>query len=91
MKAHKNEKLLPYIVSIFLGLFDGSYLAAGLPQTVKTIAADVSTLPRRVTAKLPIKKTKKEKIFHTTDQIEGIVKELVYPGAPDNLNCEIEL
>ncbi len=91
VKAHKNEKLLPYIVSIFLCLFDGSYLAAGLPQTVKTIAADVSTLPRRVTAKLPIKKTKKEKIFRTTDQIEGIVKELVYPGAPDNLNCEIEL
>ncbi len=91
LKAHKKEKLLPYIVDIFLCLFDGSRIAADMPETVKTIATDVSTLPHRVIAKLPIKKSKKEKIYKITDQIEGIVKELVYPSAPDNTECDIAL
>ena len=91
LKAHKNEKLLPYIITIFLCLFDGSYLAKDLPDTVKTVALDVSTLPRRVIGKLPIKKAKKEKIYRTTDQIENLMQELMYPAAPDNLQCEIDL
>ena len=91
LRAHKNEPLLPWIVSIFLCLFDGSAIARDMPEDVKTIAADVSTLPRRVIAKLPMKKAKKEKIYRTTSQIEVILHELVYPSAPDNLSCEIEL
>ena len=91
MKAHKNEKLLPHIINIFLCLFDGSYLALDMPETVKTIALDVSTLPRRVISKLPMKKAKKEKIFRTTGQIEALMRELMYPSAPDNAECEIAL
>ena len=91
VKAHKNERLLPYIIDIFLCLFDGSYLAKDMPETVKTIAVDVSTLPRRVISKLPMRKTKKEKIFRTTGQIEGLMKELMYPSAPDNMECDITL
>ena len=91
VKAHKNEKLLPYIIKIFLCIFDGSVIARDLPDTVKTIALDVSTLPRRVIGKLPMKKAKKEKIYRTTGQIEALMRELMYPAAPDNLECEIEL
>ena len=90
-KGHKNEKLLPHIVNIFLCLFDGSYLARDMSETVKTIALDVSTLPRRVISKLPIKKAKKEKIFRTTGQIEGLMEELTHPSAPDNMECDIAL
>lgn len=91
LKAHKNEKLLPYILQIFLCLFDGSYLASDLPETVKTIASDVSTLPRRVTAKLPLGKAKKEKLNRTFAQIEALLQELINPSAPDNIRSEIEL
>lgn len=91
LKAHKKEKLLPYIIDIFLCLFDGSYLAKDMPDTVKTIVKDVSTLPRRVVKRLPVKKAKKEKLFRTLRQIEAIAQELVYPAAPDNLHCEIDL
>ncbi|MCH5198036.1 MAG: metallophosphoesterase [Oscillospiraceae bacterium] len=91
VKAHKKEKLLPYVISIFLCLFDGSYIASSLPETVKTIVGDVGTLPGRVVSKLPIKKAKKEKIYKTTNEIEGIVRELVYPAAPDNTECSVLL
>ncbi len=91
VKAHKNERLLPHIIDIFLCLFDGSYLAKDMPETVKTIAVDVSTLPRRVISRLPMKKAKKEKIFRTTGQIEGLMQELMYPSAPDNMECDITL
>jgi len=89
VKAHKKERLLPHILNIFLCLFDGSYIASDLPETVKTIATDVSTLPGRIIAKLPIKKAKKEKIYRTTNEIEGIMKELLYPSMPDNMECDI--
>ncbi len=91
VKAHKNERLLPYIIDIFLCLFDGSYIARDLPETVKTIALDVSTLPRRVISKLPMKKAKKEKIYRTTNQIEALMEELVHPSAPDNLHVTVQL
>ena len=91
VRAHKKERLLPWIIDIFLCLFDGSAIARDMPEDVKAIAADVSTLPRRVISKLPLGKAKKEKIYRTTGQIEAIAHELVYPGAPDNLACEIDL
>ena len=91
LKAHKKELLLPYIIQIFLCLFDGSFLAKDMPDTVKTIVTDVSTLPRRVVKKLPVKKAKKQKLLGTLGQIEGIAQELINPAAPDNLHCEIEL
>ncbi len=90
VKAHKKEKLLPWILEIFLCIFDGSYLAADMPDTVKTVAVDVSTLPRRIVKELPIKKAKKEKLYKTFAQIEALLRELVYP-AYDNMNCEIDL
>ena len=71
--------------------FDGSDGAKTTPQAVKTIARDVSALPRRIVRRLPIKKEKKEKIFRTTDQIEALARELVEPSAPDNRACRIEL
>ena len=91
VKAHKTEKLLPYIINIFLTLFDGSYIAASLPDTVKTIATDVSTLPRRVVSKLPMGKAKKAKIYKTTDQIEEVMREALFPAFPDQLDCVIDL
>ncbi len=62
-----------------------------MPEDVKAIAADVSTLPRRLISKLPLGKANIEKIYRSTGQIEAIAHELVYPGAPDNLACEIDL
>ena len=91
VKAHKNDRLLPYIIDIFLCLFDGSSIAQDMPETVKTIALDVSSLPRRVISKLPMKKAKKEKIYRTTNQIEALMEELVHPSAPDNLHVSVRL
>ncbi|MBQ7638903.1 MAG: metallophosphoesterase [Clostridia bacterium] len=91
VKAHKKERLLPYILNIFLCLFDGSAIAKDMPETVKTVACDVGSLPGRIVSKLPIKKAKKEKINKTTDEIKNIVTELVYPSKPDNLEFNVEL
>ena len=91
VKAHKNEPLLPYVETIFLALFDGSAEAKDLPDTVKTIAFDVSTLPRRIVKRLPIKKSKKEGLNKTFLQIEALLRELLCPAAGDNLTGEIAL
>ena len=69
-------------------------IAAGakdLPATVKTIATDVGSLPRRVVAKLPVGKDKKEKLYRTLGQIEALLHELLFPSAPDNEDSEIAL
>ena len=91
VRALKKEPLLPLILQIFLCVFDGSASAKTLPAPAKVIATDVSTLPRRVVRKLPLGKARKEKLYKTFDQIEGVVKELLYPSAPDNQHCFIDL
>ena len=90
-RALKNEPLLPYILDIFCCVFDGSMSAREMPEPVKTIAKDVSTLPRRIVGKLPLGKAKKEKIYRTTGEIEKILRELIEPSLPDNADCEIDL
>ena len=91
VRALKKEPLLPLILQIFLCVFDGSASAKTLPAPAKVIATDVSTLPRRVVRKLPLGKARKEKLYKTFGQIEGVVKELLYPSAPDNQHCFIDL
>lgn len=91
LKALKNEPLLPLILDIFLCVFDGSAAAQTMSEDVKTIATDVSTLPGRIVKKLPIGKKKKEKIYRTTGEIENILRELIYPSAPNNQESDILL
>lgn len=91
LKALKNEPLLPLILNIFLCVFDGSLNADQMSAEMKTVATDVSTLPGRIVKKLPIGKKKKEEILKTTAEIEKILRELIYPSAPDNRECDILL
>lgn len=91
VKAVKNDLLLDHVIDIFLNVFDGSATAKGQKEEVKKIAIDVSTLPRRVITKLPLKKGTKKKIAGITEQIESLVNELMYPSAPDNLHFTVEL
>ncbi len=90
-KAIKNEPLLPHILDIFCCVFDGSMHAKDMSEETRRVATDVSTLPRRVISKAPIKKAKKEKIFRTTDEIEKILQELINPSLPDNTDCVVDL
>ncbi len=91
VRALKNDRLLDHILTLWLNVFDGSMYAKELPEAVQTIAADVSTLPRRIVRRLPIKKAKKEKIYKTAGMIEALVEELIHPSAPDNQASAVEL
>lgn len=91
VKALKNDRLLPYVIDLFLCVFDGSESAKALPDAAKTIARDVGTLPGRVVSKLPVGRSRKESIRKITGQIEALVFELVDPAGPDNIESVIEL
>ena len=86
-----DDRLLDHIVNVYLNVFDGSETAKTQPEAVKTIVADVASLPRRILKKIPMKKTKKEKIRKITDQAEALAAELMHPSAPDNRDAVIAL
>lgn len=89
LKAIREKMLLDLISDIFLSIFDGSADTKNLPEQEKTVVCCVGSLPSRIINKLPLKN--KEGILKTTDQIELLTKELMYPSSPDNRKCIIEL
>lgn len=91
LKEIKNKKLLDLVSDVFLSIFDGSYAVSGASEAERKTVCSVGTLPSRIVKKLPLKKEKKEKILRTTNQIEILTKELMYPSLPSNLETVIEL
>ena len=89
LKPISDKKLLELVSDVFLSIFDGSVNMKSIPEEEKIIVSSVGSLPSRIINKLPIKN--KEKILRTTDQIEVLTKELMYPDLPDNEKCIIEL
>lgn len=91
LKEIKNMPLTDVISDVFLCVFDGSYVITERPEAEKKVVASVGTLPSRIIKKLPLKKSKKEGILKTTDQIALLTNELMYPSSPDNMNTVINL
>ncbi len=91
LKAVKNMLLLDLVSKVFLSVFDGSYSAKDMSEAEKEIICSVGMMPSGIIRKLPLKDGKKEGILKTTDQIAVLTRELMYPGAPDNMNTVIEL
>ncbi|MBR3766782.1 MAG: metallophosphoesterase [Clostridia bacterium] len=91
LKAIKRMPLLELVSKVFLSIFDGSVFVKDASAAEKKVVCSVGTLPSRIVKKLPLNKDKKEKILKTTDQIEALTKELMYPSEPDNMNTVIAL
>lgn len=91
LKEIKSKKLLDLVSDVFLSIFDGSFAVENASDAERQVVCCVGTLASRVVKKLPVKKSKKEKILRTTDQIEILTKELMYPSKPSNLSTVIEL
>ena len=87
----KKMLLLDLVSKVFLSVFDGSAAMADATESEKAVVACVGRLPSRIIRRLPLKDGKKQGILGTTDQIEALVAELMYPGAPDNFDTVIEL
>lgn len=93
-KAYKKIKdmlLLDLVSLVFLSVFDGSYSVRELQEEAKLTVCSVGRLPSRIIRALPLKDGKKEGILKTTDQIEALTEELMYPSSPDNMNTVIKL
>lgn len=91
LKEIKNIPLTELVSKVFLSVFDGSYSLMTANEAEKTVLMNVGTLPSRVIKKLPLKKTKKEKLLVTLSDIEIMINELAYPADPDNMNTVIAL
>ena len=91
LKNIKNMLLLDLVSKVFLSVFDGSAAMKDASESEKAVVAGVGRLPSRIIRRLPLKDGKKEGILGTTDQIETLVTELMYPAAPDNMNTVIAL
>ena len=91
LKNIKKMLLLDLVSKVFLSVFDGSAAMADATESEKAVVACVGRLPSRIIRRLPLKDGKKQGILGTTDQIEALVAELMYPGAPDNFDTVIEL
>ena len=90
VKEIRNDKLLDYVLAIFLCVFDGSKSAQNMPDAAKTVAKDVASLPGRILKKIPFKKDKIAGILGITSQIEDLIEELVHPKR-DHWNTVVEL
>ena len=83
--------LLSLVTKVFLSVFDGSYAVKDCTEAERRVVCSVGTLASRIVKKLPVNKNKKAGILKTTDQIELLTKELMYPSLPDNMNTVIAL
>ncbi len=91
LKNIKNVLLLDLVSKVFLSVFDGSAAIKDATESEKAVVACVGRLPSRIVRRLPLKDGKKEGILRTTNQIEALVTELMYPSLPDNMKTVIEL
>lgn len=91
LKSIKNVLLLDLVSKVFLSVFDGSAAIREATESEKAVVACVGRLPSRIVRRLPLKEGKKDGILRTTDQIETLVTELMYPSSPDNMKTVIEL
>lgn len=91
LKEIKDIPLTELVSKVFLSVFDGSYSLMSATDAEKTVLLSVGTLPARVLKKLPLKKSKKEKILAALGDVEQMIKELAYPAEPDNMNTVIAL
>lgn len=91
LKEIKNIPLTELVSKIFLSVFDGSHSLTAASEAEKTVILCVGTLPSRVLKKLPVKKSKKQKILIALGDIELMIKELAYPTSPDNMNTVVAL
>lgn len=92
-KAYKqvaDDKLIDYVYTILLSVFDGSKDMDKMPEAAKTVAKDVASLPGRILRKVPVKKDKLGGILRITDQIELLMDELVNPKR-DHQKTEVTL
>ncbi len=89
LKSIREKKLLDLVSAVFLCVFDGSAFSGELTEDEKTVVCQVGALPSRLIRRLPVKN--KEKILRTTDQINELTRELMYPSSPDNMNTVIAL
>lgn len=78
-KAVATDRLIDCVVAIFLCVFDGSESAKRLPEAAKTVARDVIALPGRVLRRLPLPQKKLRGVYQITDQLEGLLDELLHP------------
>ncbi len=89
LKEIKKMPLLLLVSNVFMGVFDGSMNLKEACDAEKSVVCSVGSLASRIIRKLPLKD--KDKILKTTDQIDMITKELMYPAEPDNMNTVIVL
>ena len=87
----KNDRLMDHLLAVFLNVFDGSETAKTQPEAAKRITLDVASLPDKTVKRLPMKKTKKEKLLRLTGQIKETARALVYPAGPDGSSWDIKL
>ena len=76
----KDEKLITLVYELFLSVFDGTMYPHAPSTPIYRVMADVASLPRRVSAVLPFKALKKEKVQRTLNDIERTIIELVNPA-----------
>lgn len=91
VRAIKNDNLINHIADLFLSVFDGSIVTYTSADPVYRIVTDAASLPRRITAKLPIKKLKNDKLQSVFKEIENIAHELIAPSEPDNHHFTFEM
>ena len=86
LKKIKDDSLIEIVSDIFLNVFDGSFTAKNQKPAAKRAAFEIAALPERFAAAIH-----NEKLMKTAAQIKETAAELLYPSAPDNLNCVISL
>ncbi len=89
LREIKDMPLLQLVGDVFLGIFDGSAYLKGAREAEKRVVCSVGALASRIIRRLPLKN--KDGILKTTDQIEALTRELMYPSLPDNMNTVIAL
>lgn len=90
-KEIRDMILLDLISKVFLSVFDGSYAVKDATDAERQTVCSVGSLPSRIVKKLPLKDGKKKGILKTTDQIDQLTRELMYPSEPDNMHTVIAL
>lgn len=85
----KNEKLIKYIMPVFLSVFDGSRALAGCPDEVRRAVIALGAKISAYGKILPVKKGKKEKLQRLLSGVGQTLNELAEPELPVYREAEI--
>ena len=78
----KNDRLMKYIMPVFLSVFDGSRALDGCPDEVRGVLVTLANKAAAYLRVLPVGGAKKEKTERLADDLSQTLKELAHPRYP---------